>query len=404
MGKQLILVKAWLLAWAALAEGDEPGPPLTSLTETQAWLALAPANNPLDAFSAGGRERFLLGLHFGDQGLNGFTAADLSAELTQDEIRKVLALFGPEAIKYAPRSQLTASAQRAQGSAAERGRLSDVDRACNLYLRRNLEAGVDTSAPGYAQAMGRRFDELLAAYYVPEALRKVYDGDLRVLWWAVEDTAKRTRERRHVDAFGNTFAERRRRRPDLTDGATEFQDLLLVTRRYEEARDLARQFPGLAPLPELRDELGQASGQVTAWRLDAGGRHMTRTRFELSRTQILVTASCHFSKDAAADISADPVLSPVFARHARWITLPPGREDISAAQEWNAKFPDAQVVMAYDMNEWQMLPSWSTPNFYVIRDGRVIERVEGWSRNPADGSRQALIDALRRGRMLPATP
>ena len=192
------------------------------------------------------------------------------------------------------------------------------------------------------------------------------------------------------------------RNPADSSGVKAMQKLLLAARRFKEARALAQQYPdaGLPPLPEFRNDIDSGGGIATVWTFAADGKLMTRRAIDLAGMRIIVTASCHFSKDAAADIAADALLSPVFERHAQWITAPPGREDISAAQNWNEQFPQSRVVMVFDLSEWQMLPSWSTPNFYIVRDGRVIERVEGWSRDPARSSRAPLIDALRRSGLL----
>src|SRR3546814_18235926 len=57
---------------------------------------------PLDAFSAGARERFLSDLVWGSKGLGGFNRGDLAADLGDDQIRAVLGLFGSDMVAYAP--------------------------------------------------------------------------------------------------------------------------------------------------------------------------------------------------------------------------------------------------------------------------------------------------------------
>src|SRR3546814_19841086 len=106
------------------------------------------------------------------------------------------------------------------------------------------------------------------------------------------------------------------------------------------------------------------------------------------------SSDLHFSADAAEDISADPVLGPVFARHAHWLVSTPGNESIDAARDWNRRFPDAQVEMIPDRGEWSILPTWSMPKFHILRGGKVIETVTGWPRSP-NAHRQPLIDARR---------
>ena len=132
---------------------------------------------------------------------------------------------------------------------------------------------------------------------------------------------------------------------------------------------------------------------------DNSGRRLTRTAIDLAPTQILVTAGCHFSADAAEDISADPVLGPVFARHAHWLVGAPGVESMDAVRKWNQRFPGAQAEMIHDRGEWSIFPTWSMPKFHIVRDGKVVETVKGWPRSPMS-NRQSLIDALRRAGLL----
>ena len=54
------------------------------------------ARSPLDLLSPLAKQRFLDSLVFGATGLGGFQYSDLEAELTADEIQKVLGLFAME--------------------------------------------------------------------------------------------------------------------------------------------------------------------------------------------------------------------------------------------------------------------------------------------------------------------
>jgi hypothetical protein len=356
------------------------------------------ATTPLDRLSPGARERFLLSLIFGRDGLGEFDPADLTDELTNDEIRQVLMLFGPEIVAYAPKSH---SHGRAPAVAERTSRMSDLERRYNQFYRTSIDARrLDDSA--YTAILAERFDALFLESRDPAALRLASDRDLRLLSRAAQETARRSLRPEHVDAYRNLFAERKRRGQVGKDDVGALRDLLLATHRFEEARELSTSYPeaGLPRLPEFIDPLAAANGRATVWRLDDDGKSLTRTVVDLAPTQIIVTASCHFSVDAAEDITGDPVLGPVFASRARWLTLPPGRERIDLAREWNRRFPRAQVTMAYDQREWALLPSWSTPVFYFVRDGKVVDRVTGWRRGVDAESRQPLISALRRNGLL----
>src|SRR5690606_12250071 len=111
----------------------------------------------------------------------------------------------------------------------------------------------------------------------------------------------------------------------------EMRGILLAGRRFRQARSFTASHPeaGLSALPVFDDPLAKDARAATVWRMDPEGHRLTRTAIDLQPTQILVTAGCHFSADAAEDISADPVLGPVFARHAHWLVSTPGIESIN---------------------------------------------------------------------------
>lgn len=376
--------------------------PIRSQLQLDAYLK-AHARTPLDGLSPGARERFLLSLRFGGKGLGGFDPTDLAEELTQQQIRDVMAMFGEDMEAYAPESRLADPPGPATKPIADNRGMSAVEKRYNLFYRTDRDArNLDDRA--YEAAIAERFDALFAETRDAAKLKRSDDHDLQLLSRAAETTAMTSLQPRHVDAFRNTLQERDRRRQATASDVETMQRLLLATHRYDDAKRLSEDYPDahLAPLPIFRDSLGASGDRATVWELDGNGTHLTRAVVDLAPTQVWVTASCHFSQDAAQDISADPVLAPVFKRHARWMTLPPGSERIDLARDWNRRFPNAQVAMAYDQREWPMLPSWETPVFYIIRDGRVIDSVIGWTRNPAE-SRQPLIDALSRAGLLTAT-
>jgi hypothetical protein len=137
------------------------------------------------------------------------------------------------------------------------------------------------------------------------------------------------------------------------------------------------------------------------WRVDGSGRKLTRAVVDLAPLQIVVTASCHFSKDAARDITADALLGPVFEKRAQWLVPAPGSESIDAVRLWNTELPRALVAMIYDREEWSLLPHWNMPTFFIVREGKVIDAESGWaSGDPRD--RAELVALLRRNGLLPA--
>lgn len=371
-----------------------PAQPLRSQAQLTAWLeANAGRPTPFDRLSPGARERFFLDLDWGSRGLTGFDHTDLVHELTQEEVRELLSLFGPEWESFS--TQVQPSAPRQPPVRDNDAALSDLERRYNQYYRVTLTAELD-SADG-TRAVSDSFDASFPQALDPAALQRLADHDLQLLSRAASVAARYSPADRYTDALRNAFLERERRGTAEAGDLRELRDALLADRRFDEARALGEAHPdtGLAPLPEFRDPIGPDIGGPTVWRLDAGGTALIRATIDLSPTQILVTAGCHFSKDAAEDISADPVLGPVFAEHAQWLVPAPGIESIVAARDWNRRFPGAQVAMIHDRAEWKLFPDWRMPAFHIVRNGRIIDSVVGWPRDPTV-NREPLIAALRR--------
>lgn len=201
-----------------------------------------------------------------------------------------------------------------------------------------------------------------------------------------------------VDAMQASLAELEHRGAAKREELARMRNALLSARRFDDATKFGASHPkaGLAPLPRFVDAGNIASGQPSAWR-EAGDGRFERVGLDLGPAQVLVMAGCHFSDDAAREISADPVLGPAFRAHATWLGLPPGPEDPADVAEWNRAHPQAPMLTLYDRAEWPMFPQWRMPSFFVVRDGRVVGTVIGWK--PAD-ARDALVALMRKNGLL----
>jgi hypothetical protein len=388
-----------LLAW--LATSAQSAEPIRTRAQLDAYLRDMPADSPLNAFSPGGRERFLYGLRFGENGgLAGAEGSDLSDELTQQQIAAVLSLFGPEVIAYAPESRRD-EVRSFEKNVRSRDAIGAVERRYNDYYRavRDID---DIDSEVRVRRMAAAFDSTVAELFKGKNLSRVDDRELRLLRRAAQEVALATRAAPYVDAYRALFAERQRRNLVSTNDIETLQSLLLSQHRFAEARRLPGEYPGIRMprLPAFRDDLGKASGKPTVWRADVEGKELRREALDLAPTQILVTASCHFSKDAAADIAKDALLGPVFAQHAHWLALAPGASSIDDVLTWNRALPSVPILMIYDRDEWDVLPAWRMPEFYVVRDGRVLGAVHGWQRGTST-SRDQLIALLRQHGLLP---
>ena len=252
------------------------------------------------------------------------------------------------------------------------------------------------------QALAARFRELYPDAREPDALHASDDASLHLRF----DDARLANFYRTdpyaLDAMQASLAELELRGVAKREELAGMRSILLSARRFDDAARFGASHPkaGLAPLPRFVDAGNVAAGQPSVWREAVDGR-FERVALDLGPAQVLVMAGCHFSDDAARDISADPVLGPVFRAHATWLGLPPGPEDPADVAEWNRAHPQAPMLTLYDRAEWPMFPEWRMPTFYVVRDGRIVGSVVGWK--PAD-ARGSLIALLRENGLLPDEP
>jgi len=396
---------ASLVVCAALsiqpAAADTPAE-IQSQAQLEAYLAANAATSPLAALSPGARERFVMSLSFNESGITSLDASDLMDELTQEQILAVLALFGPRALEHPPPSHYLET-RAVEKRVAHPKEIGAIERRYNEFYgdTRHLARGTDLAR---AREIAAAFDARLAGLFAPAALRRADDHELRLLRAAVRRVAMQTSQAKYLDAFRAVFAERVRRNLVSSDDIATLQGLLLAQHRIGDARRIAYDYPNakLAQLPQFRDSLAPGNTAPTVWRVDPAGRQLTRAAIDLAPPTIIVTANCQFAKEAAADISADALLGPLFERHALWLVPAPGIEAVSDARDWNRKFPRAPVAMIYDRAEWSFLPDWQLPQFYIVRDGRVVDSVNGWWRGSAQ-SRDQLITALRRNGLLTET-
>jgi hypothetical protein len=372
------------------------GLPIRSRAQLEAWLqSHAGKQTPLDRMPAGARMRFLASLRFGERGLGGFDLADLGAMLAPGEIRAVLALFGPEAESYAahiPSTRLPdgRSATPAQSISAIEHRFNEL-----YLLERQLGDATDIER---GKTLASRYQALFPDAGDAAYLRSVSDTDLKLLYRAAALANAYHPDVVASEAMAMAIGAMRAREIATPSELHDARDALLAARQFDRAQrfTVAHATAQLAPLPMIRGADADFEGHPTLWRLDAGGDTLQRSPVDTAPLQVLVLAGCHFSADAARDIVADPVLGPLFRAHAHWLSLPPGMEDLQAVRDWNREHPQAPMEMLYDRSEWPMFTRWAMPTFYVVRDGKVLGSMAGWS--PA--SRAELVALLRRTGLL----
>lgn len=386
------------------ATQDERGPaiPLRSRADLDTWIRQhADEETPFDRMPPGARIRFLAGLGFNERGLTGFDPTDLGISLSPADIRTVLALFlsGPELDFWAGRIKSTRTEAIETLVTAP---ISVTEARFNkLYLFQGSLGRYADSERG--RILASRYEALFPDAAQPTRLRAANDYDLRLLYRAAVLANYYAPDPTAADAMARTLDAMDARGIATPDETGEARDALLAAHRFDAARRFTQEHAAahLPPLPRFQGADADLGDRPSLWRYDGSSDTMTRVPVDLAPLQILVLAGCHFSVDAANDITADPLLGPMFRQHARWLSLPPGPEDLQAVRDWNHDRPNAPMEMLYARDEWSMFSRWAMPTFYVVQDGKVVGSVIGWSPT----SRDELTALLRRtGLMSAAAP
>lgn len=343
---------------------------------------------PLDKLPALARQRFLGSLVFTPKGLASFNMAELSTELTQQEIIDLLQLFDADAYARMATPRHSIPSPQWRDGAHSPG-----------IIELGFDALYHTHRHGDTHQLVPQFNELIARWLDRHGeMSTLPDRELVYLLRAIELVSTESVQSKDIERLQSAIAELHSRQAALPQDHRLLYGLLLRNRQFDAARKHAALYPAanLPKLPALIDPFKENAPAFTVWRASADANTLTRTALDLTRTQILVTAGCHFSQDAAEDIAKDPLLGPIFAAHSQWLMLSPGMEDPQAIREWNARFPDAPAQQIYERNEWKLLPpGWKMPQFLIVRNGQIIEQVAGWQRG-VDAHRQQLIEAIRR--------
>ena len=256
----------------------------------------------------------------------------------------------------------------------------------NKVIRDMLELPEHARVP----AITARFDALFDAYFAGQSLAALSDAEVELLFRATDDMAYFPSGAKYTDLLMRTHGELLRRSIATSRHHAALHGELIEARRFSEARALYRAHPeDLEALPEL---VAEPIDAPSVWAVDVTPNRLTRQALDADRTSIvaLVHPRCHFSQKALATILSDPLLRPMFARHATLIVPTERAFRIDEVRQWNQEQPEFPMAFMHTRSDWPMFRAWGTPVFYFFRDGKLEETVDGW---PQGGSREALLQA-----------
>lgn len=167
----------------------------------------------------------------------------------------------------------------------------------------------------------------------------------------------------------------------------------ILTRSFENIADIpdTSSAHGAFDVPVIESKVAHKEDQ---WQvLEINNRGLTREARKVDKEDVVVIISsplCGFSKAASDAIEKDDTLSAFFSKYGLWLVPPMRRLHVNRIASWNELHPTQMMALAYKTKNWPIIDDWSTPVFYFVSNGIVVDKVVGW---PKDGRNIPLLRA-----------
>lgn len=280
-------------------------------------------------------------------------------------------------------------------SPATAGDMSSSEATFNEYYGkvRRIDGADATSA---AREAAKLFDASYLGFLENQGLEK---STPEALHFFIRATAARhfyTHDARDVSAMHAAVGALASAGQDTqSDWDTYFRSLILA-RDFDQAALVQMRFKDWLPaLPSIVLTQERTSAEKALWDVDVTSKSLVRQSVDVSRGMRLVVIShpaCRFSRAAMIAFESDPELRvlPVL-----WV-VPPERDlNFDLVGSWNSDHPTVPVRLVDRTSQWNF-KHWSTPTFYVLKDGEVVGQGTGWA---IDGrSRADVVDLISQAR------
>lgn len=98
----------------------------------------------------------------------------------------------------------------------------------------------------------------------------------------------------------------------------------------------------------------------------------------MNRVSFFVAACLAAFPIAASLQAAGPTIHSQVERERGTLMEAAPSQRIEQVVDWNREFRDLPMHVAWNQDEWSVLPDWGMPTYYVFRHGRLARRFSGW--------------------------
>ena len=242
----------------------------------------------------------------------------------------------------------------------------------------------------------KTYEKLFLDEITADSLKKYSLAELEILFKANDETAFISGANKNVQHMEFIVRELEARGFETESQNEYLYSTYIKTRQFEKARVVYRKKHThlQTDLPEFRATKDAVDGQPSEWVISQTEAVTERRKVNLNERWYMVVVShpsCHFSRNAAFAILADPVLKLRLKGHSKWITPQDANFDFGLFQRWNRQFPDAAVSVVHQSKEWPLDRFKETPTFYFLSRGKIVSTFSGW---PREGNKEKIIAAL----------
>ena len=279
-------------------------------------------------------------------------------------------------------------------------RLESLDGFSLEITRRRMDAASTTLG---TPALLQRYRESFADRMGPQALARQPLGDLLPLFDAANLAGFENPGSAAFDQLLLVHAELNARGVDTRrDLDASVLRAMLAARSFDQARGFAATRPHLdaGAIPRVADPLAPGFRGRSVFAYDAARNTLTRQPVPPppgAELVMVVSAGCHFSRDALDAIGKDASLQKRL-RDARLLLLTPPNEApaLRFVADWNAVHATLPMRIPFDAREWQAIDVPGVPAFYLLRDGKVVAQHRGWAGAEDRAALLGLLDAAER--------
>ena len=244
--------------------------------------------------------------------------------------------------------------------------------------------------------IAERYQVLFAGLFAQTALKAATVTDLHFLFQAARVPAFYTSEARYVDDMRRVLDALAQHNAVTDREREEMYVSLLSLRDFAAAQALLQQSPQLHIDSPPVVPAGFDNPKVTAFDVDTSANMLMPLQLDVTHGEQLVVIAhplCGFSRNAVAAIEQDPAFARLLAATTIWLAPVNGRLYLTEFRDWNGAHPHTRIVQAWHASSWPMITDWASPQFYLLRDGKVVAHVVGW---PKQGRKQELMALLEK--------